>query len=196
MIRESILAGEKWTCFLSLIGRGTWNNCFIISCLTDGGVSVGVKGSEAPLMCDTQLLVRSHYNTDFKNVKSAVTMFPTRAPTQFVFEQFYIWKLTRHQHPSWKNHTYLSFRNLQISSQLKFNMTAPLDRIWLWNCKIFWYVGIHFTFMPTVQEFGSMKSYWPSMFPCRESVEKSLFYFMRWTSMAVPRITSCQTPTS
>lgn len=37
-------------------------------CFSDGGVSVGVKASKVPVICDTQLLVRSHSRTEHKHI--------------------------------------------------------------------------------------------------------------------------------
>lgn len=126
-------------------------------CVTDGGVSVGVKARKDPIICDTQLLVRSYHHTEQK--KECCDCVP-----QEYSKRVCLWKIlyllrksdmtstSIHIH----SHTYRSFRNIQISSLSKFNMTAPLDKTWLRNCKMFWYVGIYFKMLLTVWGFGSM----------------------------------------
>lgn len=44
------------------------------------------------------------------------------------------------------SHNMISSRNMQISSPLKFNIPAPMGKIWLSNCKMLWYMIFFFFF--------------------------------------------------
>lgn len=44
-------------------------------------------------------------------------------------------------------HNMISSRNMQISSPLKFNIPAPMGKIWLSNCKMLWYMNFFNVFL-------------------------------------------------
>lgn len=137
--------------------------------MTAGGVSIGMMASNAPLVCDTQLLVRSR-------PKGTSTVF--NLPKYDCYCQYPLFQKYFDFLPIKVQHTCTSGKNLVeelqhvmvyifLSMYLLFSTTV-------WKCLINF--NLHLFFINLHRR---------TLFPCRGGVVENLFSFMRWTSWAV-----------